>query len=443
MAHAIEACVHCGFCLPACPTYRELGEEMDSPRGRIFLMKSALEGELSLEETLPYIDRCLGCLGCVTACPSGVQYGELVSSYRAYTEGRRKRPVMHRVRRMLIRETLPYPARFRHAARLGKATRPVQVLAPAALRPMLHLVPDSLPPARPLPALYPAQGVRRARVALLAGCVQQVLDPGINWATLRVLARNGVEVVIPQGQGCCGALLMHQGEQDRARSQARRNLAAFPGDVDAVITNAAGCGSGMREYGLLFAGLPEEEAGRLLAGRTVDVSVFLAQLGLVTPPPLPQSLKVAYHDACHLAHAQGVTAPPRQLLRAIPNLELVEIPEGEICCGSAGTYNIEQPEIAARLGQRKAANILRTGADAVAAGNIGCLVQIKTHLQRNGQPLAIYHTMQLLDLAYGGTCRLLKKKPGFWLTCRCRLPVLFRPPRAIGHRSGAHGRLEI
>jgi glycolate oxidase iron-sulfur subunit len=400
MVHAVEACVHCGFCLPACPTYRELGEEMDSPRGRIFLMKSALEGELTLEETLPYVDRCLGCLGCVTACPSGVQYGELVSSYKAYTESKRKRPLMHRVRRMLIRETLPDPARFRVAAGLGRITRPVQGLAPADLQGMLGLVPDRLPAARPLPSVYPAQGVRRARVALLAGCVQQALDPDINWATLRVLAKNGVEVVIPRGQGCCGALLMHQGEQDRARAQARNNLAVFPKDVDAVITNAAGCGSGMHEYGLLFAGMPEEEAGRLLAGQTVDVSVFLARLGLVPPPPLPQPLKVAYHDACHLAHAQGVTAEPRQLLRAIPNLTLLEIPEGEICCGSAGTYNIEQPELAARLGQRKAANILKTGADAVAAGNIGCLVQIKTHLQRKGQPLPIYHSMQLLDAAY-------------------------------------------
>ena len=400
MTDAIESCVHCGFCLPACPTYRELGEEMDSPRGRIFLMKAALEGELSVEETFPYIDRCLGCLGCVPACPSGVQYGELVSSYRAFTEGQRRRSPIQRLRRSLIRETLPYPARFRTAARLGKITKPAQRLAPTELQGMLSLVPDSLPPGLPLPTTYPAEGVRRARVALLTGCVQQVLDPDINWATLRVLAKNGVEVVIPAGQGCCGALLMHQGEQDRARRQAKNNLAAFPDDVDAIITNAAGCGSGMREYGLLFAGMPEEVAGRQIAERTVDVSVFLAQFGLVQPPPLAASLKVAYHDACHLAHAQAVTAEPRQLLRAIPNLTLLEIPEGEICCGSAGTYNIEQPDIAARLGQRKAVNILQTGADAVAAGNIGCLVQIKTHLQRNGRPLPLYHTMQLLDMAY-------------------------------------------
>jgi glycolate oxidase iron-sulfur subunit len=400
MAGAIEACVHCGFCLPACPTYRELGEEMDSPRGRITLMKAALEGGLPVEETLPFIDRCLGCLGCVTACPSGVKYGELVTSYRAYAETRRSRPLMEGLRRTLVQQTLPHPGRFRVAATLGRAARPLHGLAPAALRPMLALLPKQLPAAQPLPAFYPAQGTRRARVALLAGCVQQALDPDINWATLRVLARNGVEVVIPVGQGCCGALDMHIGGTERAREFARRNMRAFPGDLDAVVTNAAGCGSGMHEYALLFAGQPEAEDAAAFTHRVQDISVFLAALGIVTPSPLPHALKVAYHDACHLAHAQGVTDPPRSLLRAIPNLTLLEIPEGELCCGSAGTYNIEQPEIAARLGQRKARNILRTGADAVAAGNIGCLVQIATHLKAAGRPLAIYHTMQVLDMAY-------------------------------------------
>jgi glycolate oxidase iron-sulfur subunit len=402
IVNAIEACVHCGFCLPACPTYRDLGEEMDSPRGRIFLMKSALEGELTIEETLPYIDRCLGCLGCVTACPSGVAYGELVTSYRAYVEPRRKRPVMHRLRRTLVRETLTDPARFRVAARLGNLSRPFQRLAPAALRPMLALVPDTLPAPRPIPAFYPADGTRRARVALIAGCVQQALDPDINHATLRVLARNGVEVVIPPGQGCCGALLMHQGEQGSAREQARAILRVFPHDVDAIITNAAGCGSALHEYPLLFAGQPEEEEARRFASLAMDASVLLTRLGFIPPPALARPLRIAYHDACHLAHAQGVTAEPRQLLRAIPGLTLVEINEGEICCGSAGTYNIEQPEIAGRLGARKAANILRTDADAVLAGNIGCMVQIRTHLQAQGRALPVYHTMQLLDMAYSG-----------------------------------------
>jgi glycolate oxidase iron-sulfur subunit len=400
MARAIASCVHCGFCLPACPTYRELGEEMDSPRGRIFLMKSALEGGLTVQETLPFIDRCLACLGCVTACPSGVQYGELVTGYRARAESLRSRPFMASVRRTLAQQTLPHPGRFRAAATLGRAVRPLHSLAPRSLRPMLGLLPEKLPATQPLPAFYPAEGPRRARVALLAGCVQQALDPEINWATLRVLAANGVETVIPVGQGCCGALDAHLGATARGQAFARRNLAAFPQDVDAIITNAAGCGSGVHEYKLLFAGAPEQAAAEVFAQRTKDISVFLAELGIVSPPPLPQPLKVAYHDACHLAHAQGVTDPPRRLLRAIPNLVLLEIPEGELCCGSAGTYNMEQPEIAARLGQRKAANILRTGADAVAAGNIGCLVQIATHLKAAGRPLPIHHTMQLLALAY-------------------------------------------
>ena len=400
MAHAIESCVHCGFCLPACPTYRELGEEMDSPRGRITLMKSALEGGLTVQETLPFVDRCLACLGCVTACPSGVAYGELISAYRVHAETNRVRPLMASVRRTLVQQTLPYPGRFRVAATLGRAARPLHGLMPRSLRPMLGLLPEKLPATQPLPAVYPAIGTRRARVALLAGCVQQALDPDINWATLRVLAANGVEVVIPTGQGCCGALDMHLGGTVRGQAFARRNIGAFPRDVDAIITNAAGCGSGMHEYPLLFAGQPEAEEAAAFAGRAQDVSVFLAELGIVTPSPLAQPLKVAYHDACHLAHAQGVTQPPRTLLRSIPNLTLVEIPEGELCCGSAGTYNIEQPEIAGRLGQRKAANILRTGADAIAAGNIGCLVQIATHLKAAGLPLAIYHTMQVLDMAY-------------------------------------------
>jgi len=402
MAHAIESCVHCGFCLPACPTYQVLGQEMDSPRGRIVLMKSALEGKLDVQQTAPFVDRCLGCLGCVTACPSGVQYGELLTSYRAYAEAKRKRPAMKRLQRALLHETLPYPGRFRVAAAAGKLAQSVRRLLPGELNAMLEMLPDRLPAAEPLPQFFPAQGTRRARVALLAGCVQQALSPEIDWATLRVLARNGVEVVIPRGQGCCGALGMHTGNNAQAQGQARTNMQVFPADVDAIVTNAAGCGSGMHEYPLLFAGTPEEEAARAFASRAKDVSVFLADLGLVPPPPLPQPLKLAYHDACHLAHAQGVTTPPRALLRSIGNVTLLEIPEGEICCGSAGSYNVEQPEIAGALGERKARYILSTGADAVAAGNIGCLVQIRTHLGRQPQPIPVYHTMEVLDMAYEG-----------------------------------------
>ncbi|GIV77687.1 glycolate oxidase subunit GlcF [Litorilinea aerophila] len=400
MAHAVEKCVHCGFCLAACPTYKVLGEEMDSPRGRIYLMKEALEGHLTVDAMAPYIDRCLGCMACVTACPSGVEYGELLAPFRAFAEPKRSRTGLERLTRLLVKETLPYPGRFRLAASLGHLARPFQRLLPGPFAAMLELLPASLPTAPRLPERYPAVGRRRARVALLAGCVQQVLAPQINWATLRVLARNGVEVVIPRGQGCCGSLSMHIGEAEQARALARRNLAAWPEDVDAVLTNAAGCGSGMREYGLLFKGEPEEEAARRLAEKTQDVSVFLQELGLEPPPPLPEAITAAYHDACHLAHAQRVTAQPRRLLASVPNLSLVEIPEGELCCGSAGTYNLEQPEVAAELGERKARNILATGAQAVITGNIGCMTQIQAHLQALGHDLPVWHTMEVLDRAY-------------------------------------------
>lgn len=400
MAEAVASCVHCGFCLPACPTYLELGEEMDSPRGRILLMKGALEGELSQEEVLPHVDRCLGCLACVTACPSGVEYGELLTPFREMTEKRRSRSAMEALTRTLTNQTLPYPGRFRAAAVLGRFTKVFKPFLPEALRTMLDLLPDRLPPRVPMPPISPARGSRRARVALLSGCVQQVLTPGINRATVDVLTSNGVEVVIPRRQGCCGALSMHSGAADQARALARHNFNAFNlGEVDAVVTNAAGCGSGMHEYPLLFAGEAEEQAARDFAEKVQDVTVFLDALGIEPPPPLPAPMTVAYHDACHLAHAQGVTDAPRRLLGAVPNLTLVPVPEGEICCGSAGSYNIEQPEIAAQLGQRKAEAILGTGAQAVVTGNIGCMTQIDSHLRRLGKPLPIYHTVELLNPA--------------------------------------------
>jgi glycolate oxidase iron-sulfur subunit len=265
---------------------------------------------------------------------------------------------------------------------------------------MLDLLPGGLPPAERLPEVTPALGKRRARVAFLLGCVQQVLAPQINAATVRVLARNGVEVVIPPGQGCCGSLSFHIGEMAQGRELARNNLRRFPQDVDAVIVNAAGCGSGIREYGLLFAGEDDRAAAAEFAARAKDVSLFLHELGLVAPPPLPVPVRLAYHDACHLAHAQRITAEPRSLLRAVPGVTLLEVPEGELCCGSAGTYNIEQPELARQIGERKARNIRATGAQAVAAGNIGCIVQIRNHLAALGAPLPVWHTVEVLDIAY-------------------------------------------
>jgi glycolate oxidase iron-sulfur subunit len=403
MARAVEACVHCGFCLPACPTYRVLGEEMDSPRGRIFLMKEVLEGALPLEEALPFVDRCLGCLGCVTACPSGVNYGELLTPFREHAERSRRRALPDRLVRWLVLQSLPYPGRFRWALVLGHRARPLLQRVGGRLQALAALLPDRLPPQQGSPAVVQTAGEVRARVGVLEGCVQRVLRPAIHAATVRVLARNGVEVVVPPGQGCCGALAMHAGEGDLARRLAARNLRAFGDLVDAVLTNAAGCGSAMREYGLLFAGRPEEGAARELAERTRDVSEFLDQLGLAAPPPsLPARVRVAYHDACHLAHAQGVRDAPRKLLRSVPNVDLVEIPDGDVCCGSAGTYNLEHPEVAAELGRRKAQAVLQTGAEAVVTGNLGCMVQLEAHLRALGRPLPVLHTVEVLDRAYAG-----------------------------------------
>jgi glycolate oxidase iron-sulfur subunit len=400
MAHAVSTCVHCGFCLPACPTYRELGEEMDSPRGRIVLMKSALEGALSLDDVQPHIDRCLGCLACTTACPSGVPYGDLLTPFRAHAARKQGASLLARLQRDLLLETLPYPTRFAWALRFGRLTRWMAPLLPPSMRAMLALVPPSVPPAQPLPVLTPARGTRRARVALLAGCAQQVLAPNIGAAAIRVLSQCGVEVLVPQGQGCCGALALHVGDRERARNRARRNIAAFPVDVDAVVTTAAGCGSGMQEYPHLFEGTADADAATALARRTVDVSAFLERLGVTLTARWPEPITVAYHDACHLRHAQGVTVEPRALLSRIGNLRLVEIADPD-CCGSAGTYNLDQPALAHALGQRKARAVLATGASVVASGNIGCLTQLATHLAAIGGADAprVVHTIELVDEA--------------------------------------------
>ncbi|MBX3065601.1 MAG: glycolate oxidase subunit GlcF [Anaerolineae bacterium] len=404
MNDVIKTCVHCGFCLPTCPTYLETGSELDSPRGRIYLMKGVLEGTLKMDdEVVEHVDRCLGCLACVTACPSGVQYNELIDNFRPKLEVEYARAPMDRISRLMLRQVLPYATRFRLAVLAGRLGKPFSGIMPKPMRAMLSLLPQgSLPPAEPLPEIIPAQGTRRARVALLSGCVQTVLAPEINAATVRVLTRNGVEVLIPRNQGCCGALPLHMGERQSGRAFARRNLNAFPTDVDAIITNAAGCGSALKDYAHLFDGEPEEERAHQFAAQSQDVSKFLAELGLSEQPQsLGRKLRVAYHDACHLGHAQGVRSQPRQLLMSIPDLELVDIPEAEICCGSAGVYNITQPEMATDLLERKVNNIGSTRADGVATGNIGCLTQIRRGLKQKGNMWAV-HTMQLLDWAYQG-----------------------------------------
>lgn len=403
MAQAVQTCVHCGFCLSACPTYQEFGQEMDSPRGRIVLMKQVLEGELPAAAAQPHIDRCLGCLACEPACPSGVPYRDLISPFRAKmeTENRFARTPGAKLRRWLAGKTIPFPARMRVALKGAKVGRIFGGLVPKALRPMLELAPNDVPAPMALPRVTPARGERRARVALLAGCAQQVLDPDINVATIDVLARNGVEVVVPETQGCCGGLAWHTGDLPAAQNFARRNLAAFPADVDAILTNAAGCGSAMHEYHLILRGTADEARAEAFRERVMDVSVFLAKLGLrETPKGWSEPRKIAYHDACHLANAQGVRAEPRALLRGIPGLTLLELANAHLCCGSAGTYNLDQPETAASLGAQKARAVLGTGADELASGNIGCLTQLRVHLEKLGSPIRVRHTMQVLRDAY-------------------------------------------
>ena len=407
MTRAIESCVHCGFCLAACPTYRELGQEMDTPRGRIVLMKQVLEGTLPLADALPHVDRCLGCLACEPACPSGVAYRNLLSPFRALAESgalaekNRHRPFMERVRRWLVSATLPHPARFRVAAWAGKFARGFAPLFPKSFRAMLSLIPENVPPRETWPEVTPAHGRRRARVALLAGCAQQVLAPDINTATIEVLTRNGIEVVVPRAQVCCGALAWHVGDISSAQKLARKNLAAFPDDVDAILTNAAGCGSGMHEYHLILAGTELADAAEKFRHRVLDAAVFLARLGDLAPiPDSGKATRIAVHDACHLLNAQGIRDEPRALLAAIPRAEIVDLPDPHLCCGSAGTYNLDQPEIAASLGAARARTIVDAQTDVVATGNIGCLTQLKLHLAKQGANIPIRHTMQILRDAY-------------------------------------------
>jgi len=400
MKEPIEACVHCGFCLPTCPTYSTMGDEMNSPRGRIFLMKETLEGKLAPADIDPYIDNCLGCLACVTSCPSGVEYGELISPYRAWSEKQRERTLPEKLQRFALLNTIPYPGRFRAASKVARLFRPLAPYLPKGFGAMLELAPNVLPTEHSFKELYPATGQKRGRVALLIGCAQQVLAPRINQAAIRVLNRNGIEVVVPQNQGCCGSLAMHIGESKEARKAAQKNFDAFPSDIDAIISTAAGCGSGMKEYGTLFAGEEEDlkTEAESFSSKVVDICEYLDQVGF-TPPAVdePKTVKVAYHDACHLAHAQKIRSAPRELLQSMPGLELLEPAEWEICCGSAGSYNIEHPDTAKELGQRKVNNLYATGADLIATGNIGCLTQIEFHSQDKDRPLPVVHTVELLD----------------------------------------------
>ena len=395
VSHAISSCVHCGFCLPTCPTYIVMGEEMDSPRGRIFLMKEVLEGSLEADSAQATIDNCLGCQACVTSCPSGVEYGELINSYRAWREKDRKRNLIDKTQRQLLLHTLPYPDRLRKALFASKLGKPIAGMLPESMRAMLNLAPTQVPSAMPLDSHYPVDGKPRARVALLSGCAQQVLAPEINLAVVELLNRHGVEVLIPPAQGCCGSLAMHIGEEESALKSARNNLEAFPVEVDAIISTAAGCGSGIKESDLLFKGQPEEDSARDFAKQTMDITVFLDQLGY-EPPESGNPLRIVYHDACHLAHAQGIRAAPRRLLRAVPGLTLLEPQEWEVCCGSAGTYNIEHPNVADELGNRKLDNLLAEKPDMIVSGNIGCIMQLRQQLAQRNLDIPVLHTAQVI-----------------------------------------------
>lgn len=394
----IDRCVHCGFCLDTCPTYVLWANEADSPRGRIVLAGRGLEPESVLsEQMVTHFDRCLGCMACVTACPSGVRYDRLIERVRPQVERRHRRSLRERMFRRVLYETLPHPRRLRVLAPLLAMARRLRAgRLPGAPGRMVRLAPRpaTSPRTRPnLPAHTASRGSARGRVGLLLGCVQRVFYPEVHRATIEVLAAEGYEVLAPELPGCCGALELHSGREGAALTRARATIEAFARlGVDHVVTSAAGCGSAMKDYADL---LETEEAH----GFSEQVRDVLELLGEVEPRaqrgPLP--LRVAYHDPCHLAHAQGIRAQPRALLRAIPELELIEVPaEREICCGSAGLYNLLQPEAAAELGQRKARHVLDTGANAIVAANPGCAAQLDAHLRALGQPMPIHHPIELL-----------------------------------------------
>jgi glycolate oxidase iron-sulfur subunit len=386
----IDDCVHCGFCLPTCPTYALWGEEMDSPRGRIQLMQLGHEQPELSEEMVTHWDRCLGCMACVTACPSGVKYDLLLQEARPQVERNYARSRADRTFRRLVWSLFPHPGRLRLLAPGAPVARRI---APALGRfPRLQAMMELAPPAGPmaalrrLPEVTPARGERRGTVALLQGCVQRVFFSEVNRATVTVLAAEGFEVHAPRAPRCCGSLQQHTGYEDEAADRARETIAAFAG-YDHVVVNAAGCGSGMKEYGHLLDGDPEAEA---FAEKVSDVHEFLAEQG-PRAERRPLRARVAYHDACHLAHAQGIRAQPRELLRAIPELELLEPDGWEICCGSAGVHNLLEPEAAAELGRRKAEKLSATGADVVAAANPGCALHVARFLD-----VPIVHPVELL-----------------------------------------------
>jgi glycolate oxidase iron-sulfur subunit len=407
MAEAIlRKCVHCGFCNATCPTYVLSGRELEGPRGRIYLIKNVLEEQIPLTgSVVEHLDNCLSCFACMTTCPSGVHYSHLIDEARAKIEREHPRGILDRLSRKMLAMTLPHPGRFKASLALGRLARPLRFLLPERMRAMLALAPSRTPaPAQVArPGVHPAQGPRRARVALLTGCAQQVLGPHLNDATVRFLTRIGCEVVIPPAMGCCGALVFHMGNRPDSLPHMRNNIAVWHeeterGGLDCIVINTSGCGTVVKDYGHIFAGEPEwrERAARV-AAIAKDLSEVVEKLGV--PEALRREvprLRVAYHDACSLQHGQQVRAPARLLLRAA-GFEVVDIPEGHLCCGSAGTYNALKPKTARELGLMKADTIARTHAQAVAMANIGCMEQIAHY-----SALPVLHTVELLDWATGG-----------------------------------------
>ena len=400
----LRVCVHCGFCTATCPTYVLLGDELDSPRGRIYQIKDMLENDRPATATVvKHIDRCLSCLSCMTTCPSGVHYQHLVDHARHHIEKTYRRSFADRALRAVLARVLPYPGRFRAALALAWFARPLARFAPGRIGAMLRLAPASIPPRSPLEGArtHAAVGPRRKRVALLAGCAQQALDPAINAATIRLLTRHGVEVVVARGAGCCGALVHHMGRAEEGHAAARANVAAWTAEIegeglDAVVVNASGCGTSVKDYGFMLRNEPAwaESAARVSA-MTRDVVELMLELGLADPNP-PEPLRVAYHSACSMQHGQGLKDEPKALLEDA-GFRVSTPAEAHLCCGSAGVYNIMQPEIAGRLRTRKAGNLDKLGADVVAAGNIGCIAQL-----RGAVAAPVVHTVELLDWATGG-----------------------------------------
>jgi glycolate oxidase iron-sulfur subunit len=410
----ISDCVHCGFCLPACPTYTSWGDEMDSPRGRIDLMKGVHDGEIALDPSVvAHFDACLGCMACVTACPSGVQYDLLIESTRATIETKTSRAPLDRFFRTLMFALMPYPERLRLLAvpLIAYAKSGLQGVVRRAgilrgLPPRVAQLDALLPPLtfadlrRDVPDFTAAAGAKRATVGLVAGCVQRAFFPNVNAATVRVLSAEGCDVSVPAGQGCCGALSLHSGRLDEAKRFARALIERFETTpVDTIVINAAGCGSTLKEYGELLANEPAyAQRARAFSAKVRDVNEYLVTLEPRAPRG-PIRKRVAYHDACHLAHAQRVREAPRTLLRSIPGLELIEIPRGEMCCGSAGTYNLFQPASAHEIGERKVDDVTSVAPDILASANPGCTIQIQSILRERGATLAAAHPIELLDQA--------------------------------------------